>query len=207
MADIALDHLVWTSPSLAAGMARWAALGGPAARPGGAHPGNGTRNAIVPLAEGLYLEILCPDPEQTLEGTEGGEIAAQAGERLRTFCCRTADLTRIAARAAAVGLATRGPVPFSRTRPDGVTLRWSLLYLTGHGYGGLLPFFIDWEGSPHPSGEGSHLRLETLRATHPDAARLGALYAALELPLVARPGPAGLQARLSGGGAEIALAS
>ena len=207
MAAVTLDHLVWTSPSLAAGTARWAAMGGPAAARGGAHPGNGTRNAIVPLAGGIYLEILCPDPEQTLEGTQGAEIGAQGGERLHTFCCRTTDLAIMARRAAAAGLTTRGPVPFSRTRPDGITLRWSLLYLTGHAFGGLLPFFIDWEGSPHPSGDGSNLRLETLDATHPDAAELERLYSELGLPLVARPGPAGLHAKLSSGDTKIFLAN
>ena len=63
-----LDHLAITCADLASGT-RWAeeALG-VTFGPGGRHERFGTHNRLIGLADGLYLEVIAPDPEATIRG-------------------------------------------------------------------------------------------------------------------------------------------
>ena len=55
-----VDHLVYATPDLAAGVDQVERLLGVKAIPGGQHPGGGTRNSLIRLGEGSYLEIIGP---------------------------------------------------------------------------------------------------------------------------------------------------
>jgi len=59
-----IDHLVYATPDLATTVGLLTDRLGTAPTPGGAHPGRGTRNALVGLGDGAYLEIIGPDLEQ-----------------------------------------------------------------------------------------------------------------------------------------------
>ena len=98
-----------------------------------------------------YLEIISPDPAQPLEGNRGGQIAALPHPGLITFAVRTTDVAalRVGGRTRRAG--REGPVAMTRTRPDGVTLAWSILHLHHPDLGEAIPFAIDWGASPHPS--------------------------------------------------------
>ena len=109
-------------------------------------------------------------------------IAYLAAPALHAWCARAGAADDVASRIAATGLAPRR-LAMARQRPDGVTLRWELLFADGHPYGGLVPFFIDWRGSPHPSEQlAPQLAWEGLTLAHPDARGLGRLLAALGGP-------------------------
>lgn len=181
---IELDHLLWAAPDLDAGTAAVSALTGVTPARGGSHPGFGTRNSLLSLGS-TYLEIIAPDPAQDLAGNRGGRIAALPNPGFLTFAVRTSDLAGFAAKAVRAGLAVQDPVAMSRKRPDGVHLSWTVQQARSDAFPDLVPFAIDWQGSPHPAGTApAGCTLVGFTALHPDPGPLAAIYAALGLPIV-----------------------
>ncbi len=186
---IELDHLMWGAPTLEEGMAEAERLFGVAAAPGGVHPGGGTRNALLSLGDRVYLEIIAPDPNQDLAGTFGERIASLDGCGLITWAAAAPGLTALAERAAGLEITARGPIATERRTPDGDLLKWELLFLGGHRFPGLVPFFIDWLETPHPAttnptaGQYRELAIRT-----PDAAALNEVFAGLGIALTAEQG-------------------
>ncbi len=108
MQSPALDHLVYAAPDLEAAVDDLERRFGVRAVPGGSHPGRGTRNALIGLGEGAYLEILAPDPDQPLpDGPRWLGADASAGPRLTSWAVRTSDLAGI--------VAPRGGAPAPRS--------------------------------------------------------------------------------------------
>ena len=187
-----LDHLLWGVPDLDEGIAQLADLVGVEPVPGGPHPGFGTRNALLSLGAGVYLEVIAPDPVQDLDCTRGEILVALPAPKLLTFAVRTSELNRVERLVEGAGLRTPGPVAMSRLRPDGRRLAWKVLKFPGNPFGESLPFFIDWGGSKHPSADSpGGCTLEALEVGHPDRDALADLYAALEIgvEVVAAPEP------------------
>lgn len=163
-----LDHVIVGGPTLEVLAAALVDATGVAAAPGGRHPGFGTHNALAGLGGGRYLELLAPDPTQ-----DGGDFAALVAHlrtpALVTWCARAGSADEVEARVLATGLRPRR-VAMQRRRADGALLAWELVFADAHPYGGLLPFFIDWGDTPHPSAAlGSPLALTAFELTHPDA--------------------------------------
>jgi hypothetical protein len=178
-----LDHLVWAVPDLERAVVVFAALTGVAPATGGAHPGLGTRNALVSLGPDVYLELLAPDPAQDLAGTGGEWIAALPAPKLVAFCMR-GDLAQVGANLKAAGIDAAAPRAMQRTRPDGVTLRWSVLTLNQFLWGSALPFWIDWQGSPHPAtSTPTGCTLDTFASLTPEVEVVAAQYHALNLAI------------------------
>jgi len=181
-----LDHLLWAGPDLDAAASAFRRLTGVDSAPGGAHPGFGTRNRLVGLGAGLYLEIIAPDPAQELSGTIGGALAELAEPRMLTVSLATADLD-VAARAVRAAGGTPGmPLAMSRTRPDGVRLDWSILRFEDAARGYAMPFLIDWQGAPHPADSlPAECTLESLTLTDPDPETFARLLSAMgaDLPV------------------------
>lgn len=185
-----LDHILWAAPHLDEGARLFEALTGVRPAGGGSHPGFGTRNQLASLGGGIYFEIIAPDPAQDLAGNRGGAIAALPGPGLLNFAVRGSDLGGARRVAEAMGLVADGPIAMHRTRPDGVRLDWSVLFLQDPALGDAVPFAIDWGGSPHPSGttpEGCRLR--SFAALQPEPDRLAAVYAALGLNVAVKRAP------------------
>lgn len=144
-----IDHFMYAVPDLEAGI-RWSeeTFGVSAAR-GGSHSGLGTCNALLSLGD-TYLEIIAPDRAQQLEGTFGSRLATLSEGGLVTWAARGA-LPAIREVLLSRGIPSAGPIPTSRTTPDGQRLDWSLLFPRRHAFGGCFPFFIDWQQCEHPS--------------------------------------------------------
>jgi hypothetical protein len=205
----AVDHLVWAAPDLDRAVAELETLTGERAHPGGAHPGNGTRNAVLGLGGGVYLEVLAPDPAQSAAVATATNLARLPGPTLHTFAVASPRLDRIAAKLEKAGLPHAGIIPMSRRLPSGQLVRWRLLTPAGHAYGPLMPFFIDWGDSPHPSEAlaGDACQLSALRLSHPEAWSLGPLLERLEVEVEVATGPAGLVAELETPKGAVRLSS
>ena len=66
-------------------------------------------------------------------------------------------------------------------------MRWTNVFVSGHGAGTLVPFFIEWATPSHPADHApTGLRLKTLHAETPQPAALRAVLEALDVKLKVR---------------------
>ena len=201
-----IDHFMYAVPSLEEGIA-WAEQTFDVAPVyGGAHVGLGTRNALLSLGD-TYLEIIAPDPEQSLVGNFGGQLAQLSGGGLVTWAARGA-LDEVAKALDAEGIAYRGPNRTERLAPDGTQLVWSLLFPGKHGFGPRMPFFIDWLECAHPCTTnplgGSFGGLDVFSE---QSEQLNEVFAACGLRVRAQQGPASLHLRIGCRSGEVVLSS
>ena len=180
MMDGGLDHLVYATPDLDASVKELADRFGTTPVPGGAHPEWGTRNALIGLGPGLYLEIIGPDPAQPDPKRARPFLIDDLAEpRLVTWAYRhpkpESVLNTIQRKLDATQEDVQlGPVrAMSRTRPDGSALHWRLSDPVALPAGGVVPFVIDWGATPHPSANlASECQLLELSLRHPRAEAL-----------------------------------
>lgn len=195
--EAALDHLVYAVPDLGDAAAGFAAASGVEPEYGGRHPEFGTHNALVSLGD-AYLELLAPHPDAGAVAGLGELVAGVREPRLLTYAARAGDAAEVAAAAAELGLSVEVTVG-SRDTGAGVQLAWKNVRLAGHGFGLLVPFFIQWsESSPHPAATSPPgCTLGELAITHPDAGDLASVLGDLGVrgPKVTA-GPPRLRARL-----------
>jgi hypothetical protein len=177
-----VDHLVYATPDLDASIRDLESLLGVLASVGGRHLGCGTRNALIAIGDRAYLEVIGPDPDQpTPNGPRWFDIDAIDQPRLVTWAAHATDLDRFVA---TTGVPLGAVADGSRLREDGVTLSWRLTNPDVMLGDGVVPFFIDWGMSPHPSATATHgPRLTDLRGEHPAPDDTRALLAQLDIPL------------------------
>src|SRR5437764_12618164 len=145
-----VDHLVYATPDLALGIETAERLVGVRATPGGQHPGEGTRNALIALGPTSYFEIIGPDPDQSppQRGRRFG-IDTITAPHLTTWVAKGRALDLFAADAAAHGINLGAVIPGSRKRPDGVVLSWTYTDPRVVLADRLIPYFIAWGSLAH----------------------------------------------------------
>ena len=187
-----VDHLVYPTPDLDAGVTHVEKLLGVKAVPGGQHPGAGTRNALIGLGDQTYLEIIGPDPDQPKPAQPRRfGIDDLRAPRLITWAAKGEDLQSIVATAKSKGIDLGQVQSGSRQRPDGVLLSWRLTVSTSLNGDGIVPFFIDWGATPHPAAAlPKDCKLIGLRAIHPNAKQVREMLANLGLKLSVEVGSA-----------------
>jgi hypothetical protein len=173
----AFDHILLGSMDLESGIAWVEQRTGVRAIIGGAHPGRGTRNALLSFGRLQYLEIIAPDPAQPNIHDEFG-LAQLSSPRIVQWAVHTEDIAAVKRATGAAGVKTIGPASGSRQRPDGTMLKWQTLGIEQTTP--LLPFFIQWEpGSPHPSIDAPQLgTVKSLRFETPQPDELGRILRA-----------------------------
>ncbi len=151
-----LDHVsyVATPGHLADVVQRLGSAAGAAFVDGGVHPRFGTRNFILPLAGGTYLEVVSTLDHPASDRAPFGQAVkqrAEAGGGWLGWVVAVDDITVVEAR---IG---RAAVDGNRHRPDGVDLRWRQVGVIDLIEDPQLPFFVQWrcERSEHPSAGGS----------------------------------------------------
>ncbi len=160
-----LDHLSYAAgpDGLGATAERLTQLLGEEFVDGGVHPRFGTRNRVLPLAAGQYLEVVEVLDHPASDKAPFGQAVrsrSQAGGGWLGWVVAVTDLAAIEARL------HRKAVLGSRHRPDGVELRWQQIGVEGLRSDPQLPFFVQWEtdSSLHPaagaSGDIALCRLE-----------------------------------------------
>ena len=147
-----LDHLSYAAgpDGLASTTQRIGGLLGRDFTDGGVHPRFGTRNTIMPLADGTYLEIVeVLDHPASDKAPFGQAVRARSalGGGWLGWVVAVDDISvaeHRLGREAAVG---------SRHRPDGTELRWKQIGVNGLIADPQLPFFIEWDvpAELHPS--------------------------------------------------------
>lgn len=211
MISAAIDHLVYACPELDEAIDDIAADGAVRAAPGGQHPGQGTRNALLGLGPRCYLELIGPDPAQPPPaaplpfGLDGLRAPA-----LRGWAVAPADLDAAIRAARAAGADPGQPLAGLRRGPDGTSLRWRMTPARETNGLAIAPFLIDWDNSPHPAAQAPPgLVLTEFVVRTPEPAQVTPLLDALGLRIRIQQAPeAGLRAvLLSAAGKELILAS
>ena len=115
-----LDHAVIAADDLDQAVTAWRARGF-TVEPGGTHP-RGSINALVPFADGAYVEIIAfpvPQPDffwwRRLQGAGPGPV---------DLALLPENLDAALSQAEAAGLGYGPPQDGGRRRPDGETLAW-----------------------------------------------------------------------------------
>jgi hypothetical protein len=128
---------------------------------GGYHPRFGTRNQILPLANGHYLEVV-----EVLDHPAADKAPFGQAVRARTeegggwlgWVVAVDDLAPIETRLG------RAAVEGSRHQPDGQRLSWQQIGVKGMQSDPQLPFFVRWltDMSLHPAAGGGKIELVSL---------------------------------------------
>lgn len=202
-----LDHLVYATPHLEDTVERLGQELGVRPTPGGRHPGRGTRNELLGLGPGSYLEIIGPDRESAPpDGTRPFGIDRLADPALVAWAAGAVGIEERVRRARDAGY-DPGPVAaMSRELPDGDVLHWRLTPFPGPETS-VVPFFIDWCDAAHPSTtSAAGCRLISFRGEHPDPEGVGRQLEALGVELGVRPAPRpGLVAVIAGPAGTVEL--
>lgn len=202
-----LDHLVLATPDLDATTAWVASSLGVKPSAGGQHTGRGTRNFLLALGGRSYLEIIGRDTEQPdPPGPRPFGIDRLGEPSLVGWAMRSANLDDAVRIAAAHGFGLGTVQSMSRATPDGEVLRWRLT-LRQYESVSIVPFFIDWGATRHPSDTAARgASLADLRARHPQPGAVRGMLAALGVDLRVDKGPDEvLLASITGPGGRLDL--
>jgi hypothetical protein len=128
---------------------------------GGRHPSFGTRNFILPLAGGCYVEVVSALDHPAADKAPFGRAVAQRaqdGGGWLSWVVSVDDLTPVEYR---LGREAR---PGHRIRPDGLDLCWRQIGVLDVMNDPQLPFFVQWSSpaADHPSSGGSTVSIERI---------------------------------------------
>jgi hypothetical protein len=158
-----LDHVSYAAPveHLADTVQRIGSALGATFTDGGLHPRFGTRNFILPLAGGTYLEVVAAlDHPAAFSAPFGRAVRARADEGggWMGWVVSVSDMAPVEARLG------RQAVPGHRVRPDGYDLCWQQIGVLDTMADAQLPYFVHWDvdGEHHPSAGGRDVSIAQL---------------------------------------------
>jgi hypothetical protein len=165
-----LDHLSYAAgpEGLAACVQRLGSRLGAGFIDGGLHPRFGTRNFILPLTAGCYLEVVAALDHPAAESAPFGRAVKARTEQGGGWLGWAVSVDDIHPVELRLG---RMAVPGHRRRPDGFDLRWRQIGINDLAKDNQFPFFVQWEtdSAHHPSHGGDSVELTELEfAGEPD---------------------------------------
>lgn len=128
---------------------------------GGKHPGFGTRNFILPLANGCYVEVVTTLDHPATEQSVFAKAVKHRYEEGGGWLGWVIAVDEIAVIENKLG---RPAINGHRRRPDGFDLQWKQIGVLDVIAQPELPFFIQWlsVASEHPSRENSGLAISSI---------------------------------------------
>lgn len=127
---------------------------------GGIHPTFGTRNFILPLADGTYVEVVAALDHPAADKAPFGQAVRRRTEEGGGWLCWVVSVDDISPVEERLG---RSSVQGHRVRPDGTDLRWRQIGVQGVLDDPELPYFVQWDPEvEHPSRAASEVRLASL---------------------------------------------
>jgi hypothetical protein len=143
---------------------------------GGSHPGWGSRNVLLRLGNGSYLEVVGPDPDQDdPSGPRPFGIDELAEPTLVTWAAGVPLIDLWIAWARKRGVDPGEAFEMQRNTPSGAVLRWRLTTPPVEG-DGVLPFLIEWPGQTPAATAAPGCELVALELRHPDPAIASRLH-------------------------------
>ncbi len=147
-----LDHVSYAVPAshLADEVQRIGATVGGIFRDGGRHPQFGTRNFVLPLAGGMYIEVVATLDHPAADRMPFGQAVkrrAELGGGWMAWVLAVEDIAPVEQRLG------RPALQGVRHRPDGVDLSWKQLGIKDLLEDPQTPFFVQWlsDAAEHPS--------------------------------------------------------
>lgn len=143
-----IDHVCYAAgpEGMKATALRLAELLQVTACPGGVHPRFGTRNMVLPLADGRYLEVVevldHPASDKAPFGQAVRARSAQGGGWM-AWVVAVDDLSGVEERLG------REAVPGNRHTPEGIELTWHQIGIKSLIEDPQLPFFVHWDSMDH----------------------------------------------------------
>lgn len=181
-----LDHIVYAVPDLEKACGQIEKLLGVTPIFGGYHQTQGTKNALVGLGEGQYLELIAIDEaNKDIPPPRWMGIDMLTKSQITRWAIKSTNLSHDALilQQANPNMGKRSGG--SRKTNDGALLAWELLMPLASPEVELLPFAIDWSAAEsHPSGQlSSACRLVELYASHPNPQLIQSTLEALHISL------------------------
>ena len=153
---VRLDHLSYAAgpEGLGAAAQRLGSALGAGFRDGGIHPRFGTRNFVLPLLGGVYLEVVAALDHPAADKAPFGQAVkarTAAGGGWLAWVLAVDDIAVVETRLG------RSSVEGHRRRPDGTDLTWRQIGVLDLLDDPALPFFVQWTTPDlHPSIESDH---------------------------------------------------
>src|SRR5262249_20947849 len=138
---IGIDHVIIAVDELDKAMESWQRLGFQVLK-GGEHPQFGTHNALVPLADGFYFELMAIKDPTLIDRfpiTSRLHEVLSSENRFVGFALDSNDLNGDLNAIRERDVAIHKAPPGERVRPDGQVVRWR----TAHPDDSRLPFLIE----------------------------------------------------------------
>ena len=166
MVGMHVDHLIFaTGPDgLKAEAARLAEALGTEYKDGGFHPRFGTRNHIIPLAEGRYIEVVEVLDHPAADKAAFGQAVRARSEMGGGWMGWVVSVPNIAPFEERL---ERSAVQGSRRFPDGRQLEWVQIGIRGLIADPQLPYFLEWKSdeSLRPSALRGEVSLKAIQVS------------------------------------------
>jgi hypothetical protein len=146
-----IDHFIFAAPTLESGMDAIENLLGIRPVVGGQHQGRGTHNALLAMGN-IYFEVIAPDPAQPdIPKPLWMKTDQVTQPQLWTWAAVNSDLFELEKIANQNQISLGEIESGTRTQPNGNILEWQLTEPVLENENGIMPFFLNWGKTIHPS--------------------------------------------------------